>query len=464
MSPKELAEKQALTIFENDNVRFIELLGYNAMEYYGSEYLIHNYSAMKGRWGTLYLILDKKGDKNYQIFEPKYGKAEIINFEGHYVDFVDVLKNYPELTSEFIKIVGSETPYLSLLQIKNGIELDEYNLRNADSCFGNIVFNKKRPEKSMIELHFDESEFFKFFKFNIGSEDRNVLNDIFNGDYGYEIYNDDWSYFEWIEGYILNMINDENEKLLNKIINYVSPDILQYQKNDTDKYYQKAANLLYDNFYSKISSIIDNLQEELNENSENSIKEAAIEDIGDPFNNFGIFVKGDAYFNTYMTTVTILLRLFELYGEVNFTLPELFEKLGNDLNYRIGNYYEIGRNTYDFNQEKFQETVKESFDKILEEIFDYPEKYEGTKEYYDIFRELSKLNYEIGEFYDLPNDNTKKFRIQSIDKETNKIKLNQINKTTGDASLRNLTIDEFKNYLYTPELFEQIIRKVKKKL
>jgi hypothetical protein len=345
MSPKELAEKQALTIFENDNVRFIELLGYNAMEYYGSEYLIHNYSAMKGRWGTLYLILDKKGDKNYQIFEPKYGKAEIINFEGHSVDFVDVLKNYPELTSEFIKIVGSETPYLALLQIKNGIEIDKYNLRDSDSCFGNIVFNKKRPEKSMIELHFDESEFFEFFKFKNGSDDRNVLNYIFNGAYGYEIYNDDWSYYEWKEGYILKMINDENEKLLNKIINYVSPDILQYQKNDTDKYFQNAADFLYDNFYSEISSIIDNLQEELNENSENSIKEAAIEDIGDPFNDFGIFVKGDTYFNTYMTTVTILLRLFELYGEVNFTLPELFEKLGNDLNYRIGNYYEISRNS-----------------------------------------------------------------------------------------------------------------------
>jgi hypothetical protein len=462
MSPKELAEKQALTIFENDNVRFIELLGYNAMEYYGSEYLIHNYSAMKGRWGTLYLILDKKGDKNYQIFEPKYGKAEIINFEGHSVDFVDVLKNYPELTSEFIKIVGSETPYLALLQIKNGIEIDKYNLRDSDSCFGNIVFNKKRPEKSMIELHFDESEFFEFFKFKNGSDDRNVLNYIFNGAYGYEIYNDDWSYYEWKEGYILKMINDENEKLLNKIINYVSPDILQYQKNDTDKYFQNAADFLYDNFYSEISSIIDNLQEELNENSENSIKEAAIEDIGDPFNDFGIFVKGDTYFNTYMTTVTILLRLFELYGEVNFTLPELFEKLGNDLNYRIGNYYEIGRDTYDFNQEKFQETVKESFDKILEEIFDDPEKYEGARKYDEVLQTLNKMGYEIGKFYKLPYNKSDSFRIRDVNKENLRITLDHF---IGDeGTVKSYSLEEFNNFLNSPELFESLVRKLKKML
>jgi hypothetical protein len=314
----------------------------------------------------------------------------------------------------------------------------------------------------MIELHFDESEFFEFFKFKNGSDDRNVLNYIFNGAYGYEIYNDDWSYYEWKEGYILKMINDENEKLLNKIINYVSPDILQYQKNDTDKYFQNAADFLYDNFYSEISSIIDNLQEELNENSENSIKEAAIEDIGDPFNDFGIFVKGDTYFNTYMTTVTILLRLFELYGEVNFTLPELFEKLGNDLNYRIGNYYEIGRDTYDFNQEKFQETVKESFDKILEEIFDDPEKYEGARKYDEVLQTLNKMGYEIGKFYKLPYNKSDSFRIRDVNKENLRITLDHF---IGDeGTVKSYSLEEFNNFLNSPELFESLVRKLKKML
>ena len=60
MTPKELADEQSNIIFENDDVLFIEILGYQAMEYYGSESLNQDYKPNKGIGGDIYLIIDNK--------------------------------------------------------------------------------------------------------------------------------------------------------------------------------------------------------------------------------------------------------------------------------------------------------------------------------------------------------------------------------------------------------------------
>jgi hypothetical protein len=466
MTPKELADEQSKVIFENDDVMFIEIYGYQAMEYYGSEYLNRTYKPNKLRGGDLYLVIDKKGDKNYQIFEPKRGNVEIEDFEGRMKEFFEVIKKYPELEKILVDLVTINTPYGMLLQIKNGKEFDRRQLRDVDDCFGKMVFNSKTPGKSMIELHFDNSEFFGFFEssFTEGNWDLNILKGLYGGygSYGLEIFDSDWVYYEWKEGYILKSIDDENSKLLDRIIILASPGLHHLKKTDDEKYWIEVSKFLSDNFSSESDKISYEYQEQLNDNADKRIKEYAVSDIGDPFRNNGVFVKGNQYFNTYVTTVNILLSLYSLVGDKTLSISELFGKLAKSLSLNIGNYNEIGRESWDYDSEQFNEVVKDSLEKILDSIEENPEKYEGTKKYGEVLQAIDKMGYEIGRYYPLPYDKKKQFKIDGVNKENLRIILTY---TSGnDFEKRTYSLEEFNNFLQSPELFESLVRKLKKLL
>jgi hypothetical protein len=465
MSPKELADEQSKVIFENDDVMFIEIYGYQAMEYYGSEYSNRTYKPNKLRGGDLYLVIDKKGDKNYQIFEPKYGSVEIQDFDGKMKEFDEIIKKYPDLEKPLLNLITINTPYGMLLQIKNGIEIDRWKLRDADDCFSTAVFNQKNPGKSMIELSFDESEFFDFFEFTDGDLDKKILTSLFGGrygGYGYEIYDSSWGYEEWKEGYILRNINDENQELLKKIITIASPSILSF-KEDEYKYYQSISKFLSDNFSRESGNITDNYLEQLNEGADKKIKNLAISELGDPFRNYGVIVKGNKYFRNYVTTVSILMSLYSLTGtDKNKSIKELFEKLGKSLDLNVGSYDEVGREAYEIDEESFNDVVKTNLEKVLEEIEENPEKYEGTRKYGEILQSLDKMGYEIGRYYSLPYDNKKNFRIDGINKENLRIILSY-NDGKG-FERRTYSLEEFNNFLQSPELFESLVKKLKKML
>jgi hypothetical protein len=466
MSPKELAEEQSETIFENDNVKFIEILGYQAMEYYGSEYLNQSYKPNKGRGGNIFLVIDKKGDKNYQIFEPRYGQPQIQDFDGKIWDFGDVIKHHPDITSQVINLTASNTPYGILTQIKYGKQVDRSDLRDADDCLSKIVFNEKNPGKSMIELQFDESEFFGFFEFTEGDWDKSILESLFGGRYGgydHEIFDNDWAYYEWKEGYIIQNINDENEKLLEEILIQASPTILDLKDKDSDKYYSSIAQFLSDNFSREADNITDEYKEQLNESANEKIKEYAISDIGDPFRSYGVILKGDRYFTNYLTTTSVILSLYNITGvDKTNSIKELFEALGKSLDLNIGSYREIGRENWEIDEEKYNEVVKTNLEKILVEIAENPEKYEGTRKYGEIIKTLNKMGYEIGKFYKLPYNKSDYFRIKDVNKENLRITLDHF---IGDeGTVKSYSLEEFNNFLNSPELFESLVRKLKKML
>ena len=466
MTPKELADEQSKVIFENDDVMFIEIYGYQAMEYYGSEYLNRTYKPNKLRGGDLYLVIDKKGDNNYQIFEPKYGNVEIEDFDGKMKEYYEIIKKYPNLEKILIDLITINTPYGMLLTIKNGVDVDRWRLRDVDDCFGSVVFNSKNPGKSMISLLFDESNFFGFFEFKDGDYDKGILESIFGsrygGYYGYDIYDSDTIYYDWKEGYILRNINDENEQLLTKIVTIASPALLKFKDNQ-DKYYESVSKFLDDNFSGVGEYMKDEYKDLLNNGADKRIKESAISDIGDPFRNYGVIVKGDKYFSNYVTTVNVLLALYGMTGvDKNASIKDLFGKLGKSLDLNIGNYNEVGRESYEIDEEKWNDVVKTNLEEILEYIEENPEQYEGTKKYGEVLQTLDKMGYNMGEQYPLPFDNKKRFRIEDVNKDNYRINLIHFDGIKGEK--RSYSLEEFNNYLQSPELFESLVKKLKKML
>ena len=140
----------------------------------------------------------------------------------------------------------------------------------------------------------------------------------------------------------------------------------------------------------------------------------------------------------------------------------LFKKLVKSLNLNIGNYNEIGRESYEIDEEKWNDVVKSNLEEILEYIEENPKQYEGTKKYGEVLQTLDKMGYNMGEMYPLPFDNKKRFRIEDVNKDNYRINLIHFDGIKGEK--RSYSLEEFNNYLQSPELFESLVKKLKKML
>lgn len=476
MTPKELADDHIDIIFEDDKVLFIKVYNRDAAEYYGSEYINNNYSYFRGETSSygrhrndIYFIVNKddnKSDENIFIVVYQYGKVDIMDFDGKISDFSDVLSKYPQIKLPFVELVASDTPYGILTLIKSGKKVDKYDLNKTDECLSKLQFNEKNPGKSMISLSFDKDEYFKFFDFQEDDWDRRILESVFGsssyyGGYSEDLYNSDSVYEDWKEGYILGSIGQENLDLLDSIISFVSPDIISLKEKDSDTYYQQASKLLSDNFGRQADDIQEEYQRLRNESAEESIKEQAVRDIGDVFQDFGIFRR--VLFESYYTTVGVLLSLYGQVSDKSLSIKDLFKEIGHENSGSIGYYAEDVYNTY-LDVPTFHSIVKNNLEEILEKIESNPEQYESAKNYGNVLIRLSKLGYKAGASYDLPNNPNKRFRIEDIDKSTSRIKVREWGEKSMVSKIKSFTIEEFVNYLNSPELFENLIRKLKKLL
>ena len=95
---------------------------------------------------------------------------------------------------------------------------------------------------------------------------------------------------------------------------------------------------------------------------------------------------------------------------------------------------------------------------MLEQLLD-SDKFANLEVYRKALSILDK--YTIGFTYELPRNNKEKFKIMSLDPATNKFTIRYFSSenTSGigtrnnPGELRSYTLDEFNNFLHTPELF-----------
>ena len=73
-------------------------------------------------------------------------------------------------------------------------------------------------------------------------------------------------------------------------------------------------------------------------------------------------------FSKYVTTVSVLLSIYKMYGDYDLTIQELLSKLAHE--FSVGPYeeymYEYGCN--DFDSESFNKYVLHQLEKIIEEV------------------------------------------------------------------------------------------------
>jgi hypothetical protein len=452
MSPKELAEKHSKKIFENENVLFIEIYESDAIEYYGSEYSIQNYKIQLSKGGRTYLVVEKNGDNNYYIFVSRYGVTQVDNSEGDDVDLSVVLNTYPELEPYIFDNVDENFIYKTLLEIKKGKIVDRWDLRSIDKNIVKITYRKSNLGDSSIKIHIDESDFFNLFD----KDENRSLDLIKQAFYGSGFHSYDYiKHSEWREGYMFDFFNTENIDKINDILKYFG----NYDVTDRNNYnnMEKITDILENHFDVQVYDIIDKFTDLANESLGDYIKSEVKGDVLGVLKKHKIFNKN---LFEYYTTVDDLIKVYQNTGKKTFDVKNLFKFLFKKIEFKN---YEDDSYNFSIDDESFNETVSEELDEMFEKLENEPEKYEKFISFAEKLNKLKKMGYEIGKTYPLPYDNKKQFKIEEINKDTEKIILYYFS-GVKDAEKRSLSLEEFYNFLNTPELFEHLVRKLKKLL
>jgi len=440
-------------LYDGDNFMVIEPLTQKSASYFTNDNndYVKLWTSKYRDVGNSYLIIDKRyTPTNFYGIHNDNGKINILYFDGE--DF-DVMK-----ISDFNNSIPSEvrdslnpflyegTTYGILNDIKNGKDFSLYDLRNSSDIINKIRFNQNRPGKSMVSIEFDDAESY-FTTMGANEDSLWLIRDLFDDYYSeLEITNYDNTYTDWNEGYLLSTFNEENNKLLDEILSYISPQLQSKSTQRGDEWNRKVSEMLNDMFEREIDWIITDYTDEDNRCRTNQLRKDVKNDACDVLGEYGIFM-GDC-FSKYFTTVDILLRLYKNTDDKSQSLDSLFGELIDGSNM---DYTELMYETYC--EENFDEELNKQINQSLTSII---EKIEDSEKFIDI-DEYSRLydkyvgKYGLNKTHKSPISDNTFFRIVGINGENNKIVVG----VAKDLDFQSREYDEqgFAMFLIQPELF-----------
>jgi hypothetical protein len=316
---------------------------------------------------------------------------------------------------------------------------------------------KSNRGKSLLGLDFDQEDYIKMFI----SDDEYYNNSFYinvafgRGYYGDSVFID--SYYhgegEMKEGYIFRYFSEDNLKKLESILKIARPKLSIYKENDKDEIGQ----YLLDNFSREADEICSTYSYEFDAALVGGLKDYVINKLCNVLVKFGVIEKHCASY--YYTTVNNLIRIWDDSGaDKESTILEMFKhlidnnnmELDEDLSEDYYAYYDDAN----FDQASFDRTVERELDRIYEKIQEQIESGD-LKLNMEIIDFLDNKEYKFDRWYDFPKEKTfgkkdpRKFKFDGIDEGKIKIILSQNIGAKGFW----LNLDQLKNFLYHPELF-----------
>ena len=339
--------------------------------------------------------------------------------------------------------------YDALVKISQGREISNWELQRMDDVVESVRFNSSSPGKSRIKLRFsDYEDYWKLFDLN--EDDIWFANAIYSNYDTFEFESEDWANDDWKQGYLIREFNGENIEKLKEILMIIGP---KYAKLGNDEDFEKAAELLNGLFERQADEMKWAYMAERNRCKERGAIQMIESETCNAFQNYGIFSLGRCFYS-YVTTVSVLLSLYKMYGNPSMTVYEVLKKVGEDTS--IGGQwheYMYEQDCIDYDGESFNREVAWELERIMtkiEEDYDI----EGAKEFYSKVRKILQ-DYEIGKWHRTPKDKTLAFMINDIKPKENKIIVSVQKQNIGaNIERRSYDIDSFNTLLYQPELFE----------
>jgi hypothetical protein len=336
--------------------------------------------------------------------------------------------------------INTDWFYMNLNMFKKGL-IDKTKLMDDEYVF-------EVRDNGIIVLRFDEtSDFFKLF--DLSSYDVNTASQL-HGSYYYEpeFFDSYSAYEDWKEGYVINYFNTTNIEKLDEITKYIAPNL---SVNDDDDRRQ-IAKLLNEMFNRDMDYIISDYANEINSAMIQSVREDITNEYCEIFQKEQIY-KIDCFYK-YITTVDTLIKLYESLNCKSESLYEMLQKLGHEKHVNgdfSGSIYETDYWSK-FDSNSFNNSATRHLDDVLEKILDSDE-FTDITEYRNIISKLTK-KFEFNKWFIAPKSRTNypKIKIMGVDPQTNYINI-QYKKDDDEAVKGSVSIEQFNNLLYHPELF-----------
>jgi len=347
-------------------------------------------------------------------------------------------------------------------------KIDEDELDGADKDIYRIS-RASNPAQSEITFEFSDDE--KIFELLGLDEDdgwfaRRVMDSYSNIDI--EAY--DSMYDDFIQGYgsLFYNFNKENLKKLQEISQMIIGKKIELSIESDNSLLAKTLDELFRN---EASNMIDYFHTYLNEEIRITAKESISTELNDFLNKIGFKLYRN--FDMLISTPANLLMWYLRLNEKDLDFEDLFTKIceftmsdsrGRE---RLGgwneNQYEF-RDSDNFDDVAFNRGIETQLDRIIEKL----EEDEDTLRVSQIYKQIFEMGYDLQRWEELPKDNKYKFRIESVDRDTLKIRV-KLSQTPYDwndeGTLRSVDIEGLKLLLNHPELFklqENIIKKLRK--
>jgi len=457
-----MEENERKIVFEDDNAIVVEVQQPSDIEYYAPDdikkELLQDWGE-RFRDGDFYIIVDKNSVwARYYVYRDLDGDLTYYNddFDDEdYSDFIDKLKSQKlnSVIPTINTIKGHGRVYQSLLDIKNG-KITEFSRYydfsdiDEDNIISKIKITERNPGKSLITFTFsDEEEYLKMFD-DISDDDIWFIKAVYSYYDGYEFMDSYRADEDWREGYLMRYFNTENIDKIREILKYINPNLVNFDASDDDGS-QEVSRLLESLYPNEIGYICGDYASNLNSAANDEAKNEITNDFCNILLPYYI-IKIDCM-SKYVTSVNLLLKLYDDASSTDLTLMELFKESFYNITTPGGYYehsYEYGYNG--FNQTEFDNDVKYQLDKILTQVTeDYSE---DTLQIYQTI--ISKFG--IDKIHPIPASEGYSFKILRVDTDDDTVVIRKFKTTDpwGASEDQSYTLETFNDFLHNYKLIE----------
>jgi hypothetical protein len=337
--------------------------------------------------------------------------------------------------------------YNALVKISQGREISNWELSSIDDIIESVRFNSSSPGKSRVKIRFNqEDDYWKLFDLN--NDDIWFARLVHSNYDSYTFEDEYYTREQWNDGYLLREFDTDNLEKVKDILKLIAP---KYHKLSTDDDAQKSAVLIENLFSDEVTDIIRDYNNEMNRCKEKGAREMIKSETCEVFQNYGIYSLGSCYY-TYITTVSTLLSLYEMFGKKSMTIYEVLQTLGHQISSVYGNWYEYSYeiDCLNLDNESFNREVSWQLEKIMDKIIENDNFANIEKSSEKVSKILKK--YDINTWYPLPKKPNTSFSILDFDLEEETI-LIAYRKENKNFEKRNYFLDDFYGFLYQHELF-----------
>lgn len=334
-------------------------------------------------------------------------------------------------------------------------ESDEISVKHSDD--DRVVrithVNEKSLGKSIVLLSFYEEDYVRLFMADNEYDQNKYLINVAFSRYGYNdnvFIDSSYGRDDFTEGYIFRYFNEENDKIVQKILDMVSPD-LNIKKTDD---HSEIAKLLIQLDGDSCDQIAYEWASYYDTALVKGMREHVISKLCNKFFYLNFFEKTCA--ESYITTVQALIDFF-VENNIDKDSESMLGCLkkyieDNDL-YFEEDLYEDYYAYYDdknFDNDGFQREVERELDKIYDKL---TEDLEGgtLQKNFELINYVRKLGYDFGRTYHFPKE--KNYGTQSMKTfRIDKVEDGKIIVVVPNQRMK-MDLEEFKNFLFHPELF-----------